>query len=322
MHAITVTETGSPSVLDWQERSDAVAASGEVLVRTAFAGVNFIDTYHRSGLYPLPLPFVPGLEGSGRVESLGEGVTEFAVGDLVAWTDVLGSYAELVALPQDRVVAVPPQIGAEVAAASLLQGITAHYLVNDTYPLGPGDRCLVHAGAGGVGRLLIQMAKRIGAEVFATAGGEEKVAVAKAVGADHVIDYTTQSFKDAVEAIAGPRPLNVVFDGVGAATFDAGLDLLEPCGLMVAFGNASGPVPAVDPLRLSQGGSLYLTRPTMGTHIRETARLRQRVGSLFRAITAGDLDVAIGARFPLADAAGAHTALESRATTGKVLLEP
>lgn len=301
---------------------DPSPAPGEAVVAVSAAGVNFIDTYHRTGLYPMEVPFVPGLEGSGRVVAVGDGTDTSLMGSRVAWASALGSYAELVAVPADRLVPVPDAVADAVAAAAMLQGLTAHYLVNDTFPLAEGHRCLIHAAAGGVGGLLVQLAKAKGAEVFATAGGPDKVALAREAGADHAIDYRDGSFREAVEAIAGPRPLDVVYDGVGAATFDDGLDLLAPRGLMVAFGNASGPVPPLDILRLSRGGSLYVTRPTLGTHTATPQALRARAAGLFAAITDGTLDIRIGERFPLDEARAAHEALEGRRTVGKVLITP
>jgi NADPH2:quinone reductase len=320
MRAIVVDQHGGPEVLQLRDVPDPVPGPGEVVVGVDHAGVNFIDVYRRTGLYPQPPPFVLGQEGCGMVVAAADDVADIAVGQRVAWTDALGSYAEKVALPAARAVPVPDAIAGDVAAAVMLQGLTAHYLVNDTYPLQPGDLCLIHAGAGGVGRLLIQHAVDKGAEVFATVGSADKVAVAEAAGAHHVIDYSKQEFAAAVESIAGRNALAVVYDGVGAATFDAGLGLLRPRGVMVAFGNASGPVPPVDPLRLSGGGSLYLTRPTLGHHIADTATLRRRSADLFDGIASGRLDVLIGSVFPLAAVADAHRALESRQTTGKVLL--
>lgn len=267
-------------------------------------------------------PFVPGMEGAGTVVAVGDGVEGLDVGDTVAWADVLGSYAELVSLPAERVVAVPDGITPEVAAATMLQGLTAHYLVTSTFPLQSGHRCLVHAGAGGVGRLLIQVAKLAGAEVFTTVGSEAKAEVARSAGADHVIDYRATPFAEAVVSIAGERPLDVVYDGVGVATFDEGLGLLKKRGTMVTFGNASGAVPPMAPLTLTRHGSLFLTRPTLGDYIGERVDLQDRARDLFRWILEESLDVLIGVTHPLVDAAQAHRALEGRATTGKVLLLP
>jgi NADPH:quinone reductase len=322
MLAIQVKETGGPEVLEVATVADPAPSSGRVVVEVEAAGLNFIDTYHRTGLYPMEMPFIPGMEGAGRVIDVGEGVEEVGPGDLVAWTDVLGSYAEQQSLPAERVVPVPDGVEARLAAAAMLQGITAHYLANSTFPLRPGHRCLIHAGAGGVGNLLIQIAKRAGAVVFTTVGSPDKVGVAEAAGADHVINYREIPFDDAITAIAGPRPLDVVFDGVGASTFDAGLRLLKPRGMMVTYGNASGAVPPVSPLTLTQNGSLFLTRPTLGDYIRERVELLERSREVFDLIADGDLDVLIGATYDLTDAADAHRALEGRATTGKVLLIP
>ena len=322
MIVIQVSENGGPEVLEVAEVPEPERAAGRVLVEVAAAGLNFIDTYHRSGLYPMDKPFVPGMEGAGTVVAVGDGVEGLDVGDTVAWADVLGSYAELVSLPAERVVPVPDGVSPEVAAAAMLQGLTAHYLVTSTFPLQAGHRCLVHAGAGGVGRLLIQAAKLAGAEVFATVGSEAKAEVARSAGADHIIDYRSTPFDQAVVAIAGERPLDVVYDGVGVATFEEGLGLLKKRGTMVTFGNASGAVPPVAPLTLTRHGSLFLTRPTLGDYIGERVDLQDRARDLFRWILEGSLDVLIGADYPLVDAAQAHRALEGRATTGKVLLLP
>lgn len=322
MWAIQIDEQGGPDVLRWRELPDPEPSAGQMVVELAAAGVNFIDTYQRSGLYQVPLPYVPGLEGAGTVVAVGPGVAGVSVGDPVAWPSSPGSYATRVALPADRVVAVPDGVDMEVAAAVQLQGMTAHYLTHDTYRLTAGSRCLVHAGAGGVGLLLIQIAKRLGAEVFTTVGSPEKADLARAAGADHVILYREVDFAEAVTEIGGPRPLDVVYDGVGKSVFDASLSLLRRRGTMATFGNASGPVDPVSPLVLSSNGSLFLTRPTLFDHIVERAELERRAGDVFAWIAAGDLDVRIGARFGLADAADTHRALEGRQTTGKVLLVP
>ena len=315
--------TGGPEVLTWREQPDPEPGDGELLVRLGAAGVNFIDTYHRGGLYPMPLPFTPGVEGAGTVVATGAGVRDVAPGDLVAWVDQSsGSYAELVRVPATRAVPVPAGVEAPVAAAVLLQGITAYFLSHDTYRLTSGTRCLVHAAAGGVGLLLVQMAKAAGAEVFATVGSPEKGELARAAGADHVVLYRDEDFAAAVERIAGPRPLDVVYDGVGRATFDRGLDVLRPRGTMVTFGNASGPVDPVAPLTLMAKGSLVLTRPTMRDFVATTPELRERADAVLAAVAAGALDVRIGATLPLAEAGRAHELLEGRGTTGKVLLLP
>jgi NADPH2:quinone reductase len=323
VRAISVERTGGPEVLTLVDRRPEPEPGPEdLIVRVAAAGVNFIDTYHRTGLYPKPLPFVPGVEGAGTIVAVGVDVAAFAVRDVVAWSDAPESYAELVRVPSSRAVPVPEGVDAELAGAAMLQGLTAHFLTSDAYPLRAGHRCLIHAAAGGVGRLTVQLAKARGAEVFATVGSPEKGELARAAGADHVIDYRAEDFADAVEAIAGPRALDAVYDGVGRATFTRGLDLLRPRGMMVTFGNASGPVEPVAPLTLMQKGSLFLTRPTLHDYVATTEELRARAADLFTSLAAGRLDVRVGARLPLADAAEAHRLLESRTTTGKLLLIP
>ncbi len=322
MRAIQVTEPGGPEALVWTEVDDPVAEAGMLVVDVDAAGVNYIDTYHRSGLYPMPLPFIAGVEGAGTVAEVGEGVEGFAVGDQVAWTGHPGTYAEKARVPARVAVVLPEGASTELGAATMLQGMTAHFLACSTFPLEPGHRCLIHAGAGGVGLLLIQIAKLRGAEVFTTVGTAAKAELAAGAGADHVINYRDEDFGDAVERIAGPRPLHVVYDGVGADTFDRGLEVLRPRGTMATFGNASGPVPPMAPLRLSTGGSLFLTRPTLGDHTATRAELEARANELFGWIAEGRLDVRIGARFAMADACAAHEALQGRETTGKVLLIP
>jgi NADPH2:quinone reductase len=252
----------------------------------------------------------------------GAAVDSLAIGDRVAWASGPGSYATLARLPADQVVKVPETVGHEIAAAIPLQGMTAHYLAIDTFPLGEGSRCLIHAGAGGVGLLLIQIAKLRGAEVFTTVGSDDKAELAEAAGADHTIRYRDVDFAEAITEIAGPRPLDVVYDGVGQSVFEQSLTLLRPRGMMVQFGNASGPVPPLSPLRLMAGGSLYLTRPTLVDYVRERGDLERRADDLFGWIASGDLHVRVGEHFALRDAAQAHEALEARRTTGKVLLIP
>lgn len=322
MLAIQVEETGGPEMLRPGEVPEPDSAPGRLVVEVEAAGLNFIDVYQRSGLYPMELPFIPGMEGAGRVVAVGEGVDGFDVGDVVAWADAPGSYAEFITLPAERAVRVPAGIEPATAAAVMLQGLTAHYLATSTFPLQAGHRCLIHAGAGGVGRLLIQIAKRVGAVVFTTVGSAEKEEAAVAAGADHVINYREVPFVEAVTAIAGERPIDVVYDGVGASTFEGGLALLKRRGTMVTFGNASGAVPPVSPLTLMRNGSLFLTRPTLGDHIATRVELQERTGELFEWIGAGSLEVLVGETYPLADAAGAHRALEGRVTMGKVLLLP
>ncbi len=322
MKAIVVEQVGGPDTLNWTDAEPPAAEPGQLVVDVAAAGVNYIDTYHRSGLYPMPLPFTPGNEGAGTVRAMGPDVDGFVVGDHVAWTGVPGSYAEQVAVPAERAVTVPAGIDLQVAAATMLQGMTAHFLATSTFPLEAGHRCLIHAGAGGVGLLLIQIAKKRGAEVFTTVGTADKAQLAKAAGADHVILYRDVDFGDEIERIAGPHPLDVVYDGVGADTFDRGLSVLRPRGMMVTFGNASGPVDPVLPLKLMQGGSLFLTRPTLGNYIATREALEARAGDLFGWVADGSLDVRIGERLPMAEAQQAHELLEGRSTTGKVLLVP
>jgi NADPH2:quinone reductase len=270
----------------------------------------------------MALPFTPGMEGSGMVAAVGSGVEGLEIGDRVGWANVLGSYAQRVLIPADQAVPVPEGVEPRLAAAALLQGMTAHYLATDTWPLQPGDRCLIHAGAGGVGLLLTQIAKLRGAEVFTTVGSAAKAALSREAGADHVILYTEVDFQAAIEEVAGPKALAVVYDGVGAETFMKGLELLRPRGLMVTFGNASGPVPEIPPLLLSQKGSLFLTRPTMAHYLQTREELLGRCSDLFDWIESGDLEVRVGEELPLDRAADAHRALAGRETTGKVLLIP
>ena len=321
-HGIQIRQTGGPEVLEWAELDDPEPGDGELAVRVEAAGLNFIDTYHRQGLYPMDLPFVPGVEGAGTVTAVGPGVERFSEGDRVAWTGAIGSYAEARTLDASKAVLVPDGVGLDEAAAVLLQGMTAHYLVFDTFPLSDGDRALVHAGAGGVGLLLTQMAKRQGAEIFTTVGSPEKAALSREAGADHVILYRDVDFADEVESIAGEQPLDVVYDGVGASVFEASLGLLRRRGTMVTFGNASGPVDPISPLELMRGGSLFLTRPSLFDYVATREELEARADAVFGMIASGELEVRIGERFPLPDAAEAHRALEGRATTGKVLLIP
>lgn len=319
-HAIRIHQTGGPEVLSWEHVDVPEPGPGQARLDIVAAGVNFIDTYHRRGIYPVDLPFTPGMEGAGVVAAVGEGVHRVAVGDRVAWADQIGSYAEAAVLGVDRLVPVPEEVGFDVAAATMLQGMTAHYLVHDTFPLQAGQRCLIHAGAGGVGLLLIQLAASIGAEVFTTVSTEEKAALAAGAGADHVIRYTDADFVESVEQIAGPRPLDVVYDGVGEATFARGLSLLRPRGMMVLYGQSSGVVPPFDLGTLARMGSLYVTRPTLFTYVADRAELEARSADVLGRAASGALDIRIGSEFPLAEAADAHRALEGRRTTGKVLL--
>ncbi len=322
MRVIVVNETGSPDRLELQHTDTPVPGPGDLLVAVAAAGVNFIDTYHRRGLYPVDLPFTPGLEGAGLVVGVGEGVNEFREGDRVAWANVLGSYAEQHLVPQGSAVPIPNGVTEALAAAVMLQGLTARYLATSTYPVSVDDVCLVHAGAGGVGLLLTQYVKNSGARAITTVGSEEKIQVSRDAGADFVVNYAEEDFVSAITDRFGERPVSVVFDGVGKATFDRGLEVLKPRGMMVTYGNASGPPEPISPLELMRQGSLFLTRPTLMDHIATAGDLRTGAGDLLGRVARGELDVRIGAEYPLAEAADAHRALESRETTGKVLLVP
>jgi NADPH2:quinone reductase len=322
MKAIRIESFGGPEVLRLSELPEPHAGPGQLRVRVEAAGVNFIDVYHRTGLYPNPLPLVPGLEGAGIVEEIGAGVEGIRAGDRVGWAAGPGSYAEKVVLPAAVAVPVPAALDAQAAAAVLLQGMTAHYLTTSTYPLEAGDTCLVHAAAGGVGLLLVQMAKQRGARVIGTVGSEEKGRLAREAGADEVVLYDREDFLAVVRRVTDGRGVEVVYDGVGKATFAKGLDCLAPRGMMVAFGNASGPVDPLDPLVLSRKGSLFLTRPILGHYTADRASLEHRAGDVLGLVAEGRLRVRIGGTFPLAEAAEAHRALQGRHTTGKVLLQP
>jgi NADPH2:quinone reductase len=321
MQAIRLAETGGPDVLQLAEIDDPQPGEGEVIVRVEAAGLNFIDCYHRSGRYPLELPTGIGLEGAGTVEQVGAGVTAAAVGDRLAWSGTRGSYAELLAVPVDRAVAVPDGVDLRSAAAVMLQGMTAHYLVRSTFPLAEGHTVLAHAGAGGVGQLLIQLAKLAGARVITTVSTAEKERIARAAGADEVVRYTEVDFAEEVERLA-PDGVDVVYESVGRDTFDRSLGLLRRRGMMVLYGQSSGPVEPFDPQRLAAGGSLYLTRPTLFDYIATSEELQRRAGDLFDLMAAGRLDVAIDRELPLAEAAEAHRYIEGRGTRGKVLLLP
>jgi NADPH2:quinone reductase len=322
MKAIRVEAFGGPDTLRLAEVPDPFPESGEILVRVEAAGVNFIDTYHRTGLYPNPLPFVPGLEGAGVVTARARDVELFREGDRVAWSSALGSYAESLRLPAQKAVAIPDGTDSRTAAAAMLQGMTAQYLSASTFPLASGHTCLVHAAAGGVGLLLVQMAKRRGAHVIGTVSTEAKAALAREAGADHVILYTQEDFLAEVKRLTNGRGVDVVYDGVGKDTAMKSLDCLAPRGMMVFYGNASGPAPAIDPLLLSQKGSLFLTRPMLFHHIADRQSLEARAGDVLTAIAQGRLKVRIDQAFPLAEAALAHRRLEGRQSTGKLLLVP
>ena len=322
MKAIRIHAPGGPEVLRFEDLPDPVPAEGQAIVRIEAIGVNFIDVYHRTGLYKVPVPFTLGQEAAGTVEAVGGGVTGIAVGDRVAYTGVMGAYAEKAAVAADRLVKLPEGLSARDGAAAMLQGTTAHYLACSTYPLKAGDACLIHAGAGGVGLLLIQIAKLRGARVFTTTSTEEKAALAREAGADEVILYEQQDFAAEVRQLTDGRGVQVVYDGVGKATFAGSLDSLARRGMMVLFGQASGPVPPLDPSILNAKGSIYLTRPSLVHYIAEREELASRAGDVLGWIREGKLKLRIGLELPLSEAAAAHRALEGRTTTGKVLLVP
>jgi NADPH2:quinone reductase len=322
MKAIRVLAHGGPEALVHGEVDEPVPGPGQLRVRVVAAGVNFIDVYHRTGLYPNPLPLVPGQEGAGLVDAVGSGVEGFREGDRVTWANVMGAYAEKALVPAARAVQLPGGLDPKLAAAVMLQGMTAHYLCASTFPLRAGQTCVVHAAAGGVGLLLVQMAKQRGARVIGTVGSDDKARLAREAGADEVIVYTREDFLERVKQLTGGRGVEVVYDGVGRATAEKSLDCLAPLGMMVYFGNASGPVPPVDPLVLTRKGSLFLTRPSLGHYVADRASLEWRAGEVLGDAASGRLKVRIDRSLPLADAAAAHRALEARETTGKVLLTP
>ena len=320
MRAMRVHAPGGPDAMREERVAVPSPAPGEAVVRVEYAGVNFIDVYKRTGQYALPLPATIGEEGAGMVQAVGDGVTDIRVGDRVAWASVLGAYAEYALIRAARLVPVPARVDTRLAAAVMLQGMTAHYLATTTRPLNRGDRCRVHAAAGGVGLLLVQVAKKRGAYVIGTAGSDEKAALARAAGADEVIVYTREDFVARTRDITGGRGLEVIYDSVGRTTFLPGLDLLAPRGMMVLFGQSSGAVAPLDPQELSRRGSLFLTRPTLAHYVATRDELLQRAADLFGWMARDELSVRIGAEFPLARAADAHRALEGRKTAGKVLL--
>lgn len=325
-HAIRFSAHGGPEVLRWETVDLPDPGPGELRIRHQAIGVNFIDTYHRTGLYPVALPSGLGQEGAGVVEAVGPRVTEFRPGDRVAYCggalSPVGAYSEVRNFPAERAVRLPDDISFETAAAVMLKGLTAQFLVRRTHRVQPGDTVLIHAAAGGVGLLLVQWAKQLGATVIATAGNDEKAELVRAHGADHVIVYTRENFTERTRALTNGRGVDVVYDSVGRATFLGSLDSLRPLGLMVSFGNASGKVEPFDIGLLAQKGSLFLTRPTLFTYIARREDLLAMAEELFAAIRQGWLDVKIGQRFPLSQAAEAHRALESRRTIGATLLLP
>ena len=322
MQAIRIHETGGPEKLRQEDIPLPAPGAGDVRIRVEAAGINYIDTYQRAGLYPVALPHTLGSEAAGVITAIGPGVEGFRVGERVASAKVAGAYAAEALVSAAQLVRVPEGVETQTAAALLLQGMTAHYLACDTFPLKSGDTALVHAAAGGVGLLLVQIAKLRGARVLGTVGTEEKAKLARGAGADEVCLYTREDFTAAARRFTAGRGVDVVYDSVGKDTFIGSLDSLRPRGTMVTFGNSSGPVPAFAPLLLSQKGSLFITRPTLGHYTATAQELQARAGELFAWLKAGKLNVRIGATFPLAQAADDHRALEGRATTGKVLLLP
>jgi len=322
MKAIQVSEVGGPEVLKSVDLPAPQPKPNEAVVQIRAAGVNFIDVYFREGRYPAPLPFIVGQEGSGVVTALGADVKSLSIGDRVAYTGGLGSYAEFATVPAERLVKIPEQVTFEQAAACMLQGMTAHYLSHSTFPLKSGDTALIHAAAGGVGQLLVQMAKQLGAHVIATAGSEEKAELARAAGADDCIVYTTADFESETKRLTNGKGVNVVYDGVGKATFEKGLNVLRPRGYMVLFGGASGAVPPFDLIQLSQKGSLFITRPTLAHYTATREELEERSSDVLQMVASGKLKLQIHKTYPLAEAQQAHRDLEGRKTTGKLLLIP
>jgi NADPH:quinone reductase len=322
MKAIRIHQPGGPEALKLDDVPEPTAGAGQALVKIDAAGLNYIDVYFREGTYKAPLPFALGLEAGGTVAAVGDGVTEVKVGDRVAYTGVPGAYAEFAVAPAARLVVLPPGISTKQGAAAMLQGMTAHYLATSTWPLRAGDTCLVHAAAGGVGLLLCQIAKMRGARVIATVSTEEKAGLARGAGADEVILYSERDFEAEVRRLMGGKGLQVVYDGIGKTTFDKSLDCLAPRGMMVLYGQASGPVGSFDPQVLNTKGSLFLTRPSLNHHILTRAELLARAGDVFGWIRDGKLTLRMELEYPLQDASEAHRALEGRKTTGKVLLIP
>ena len=322
MKAVRIHETGDVRVLRIEEVPVPTPGQGQALVRLRAAGVNFLDIYHRTGLNPLPLPAIPGSEGAGVVEAVGPGVTEVAPGDRVAYSNVLGSYAEYIVAPAWRLVPIPDGLEFTQAAAAMLQGMTAQYLTHTTYPLKPGEWALVHAAAGGVGALLVQMAKRRGARVIATVSSEEKAAIAAEAGADVCVIYTRADFVQEVKRVTEDQGVPVVYDSVGKDTFERGLDCLRLRGMMVLYGNASGPVPPVDPRVLNSKGSLFLTRPSLHHYTHTRSELLARAGDVLSWVREGSLRLRIDRTYALADVQAAHARLEGREALGKLLLIP
>ncbi|HNW77982.1 MAG TPA: quinone oxidoreductase [Candidatus Competibacteraceae bacterium] len=323
-HAIRIHEYGGPEVLRWEEVAVGDPGPGELRIRHGAIGLNYIDVYHRTGLYPLPaLPWTLGMEGAGRVEAVGPGVSEFKVGDRVAYASPpVGAYAEVRLMPADRVVALPDAIDERAAAAMLLQGMTAQYLLRRSYRVQAGDTILLHAAAGGVGLIASQWARHLGATVIGTVGSEAKAALARAHGCDHVIDYRRENIVERVREITGGAGVAVVYDSVGKDTFMDSLDCLRPLGMMVSFGNASGPVPAFEPGLLAAKGSLFFTRPSLMHYTARRADLLASAAELFAVVTGGAVKIEVNQTYPLAETAQAHRDLEARQTTGSTVLLP
>jgi NADPH:quinone reductase len=322
MKAIQIQQTGGPEVLTLVDLPVPTPGPGEVLIKIAASGVNFIDIYYREGRYKTALPFIDGQEAAGTVEAVGNGVTTFKPGDPVAWCNILGSYAEYAVIAADRVVPVPKHLDLKLAAAVMLQGMTAHYLVHSTFPLKAGDTALIHAAAGGVGLLLTQMASQIGARVIATTSTEEKAALAREAGASDVILYTQSDFESETKRLTNGRGVDVVYDSVGKTTFEKSLNVLRPRGMMVLFGGSSGAVPHFDLIELSTKGSLFVTRPTLKHYVLTREDLLARAEDVLNAVDAGKLKVRMEHTYPLSEAAQAHIDIASRKTTGKLLLVP
>jgi NADPH2:quinone reductase len=321
MHAIQVKKTGGPEVLEYVDVDKPRPKDGEVLVRLESIGVNFVDVYHRTGLYKLPLPLTPGSEGAGVVEEVGEGVTEFRKGDRVAWAMSVGACAEFAVVPASKLVPIPAGVDFKTAAAAMLQGMTAHYLAISTYPLKGGDTALVHAAAGGVGGLLVQVAKMRRARVLGTVSTDAKAKIAREAGADEIINYMESDFETETLRLTGGKGVNVVYDSVGKTTFDMSLNCVARRGVLALYGQSSGPVPPFDPARLAKQG-VFLTRPSLNHYIAERSELLWRARDVFKWIAEGKLRLRIDREIPLRDAAEAHRLLESRETVGKLLLVP
>jgi NADPH2:quinone reductase len=323
MQAIQILHPGGPDALTLQDLPTPAPGPGEALIRIEASGVNFIDVYFREGRYPAKLPYTLGQEAAGTIISLGESAPAgFKVGDRVAWCSVPGTYAQLAVAPVEKLVHIPDGVTMQQAAAAMLQGMTAHYLAHSTYSIRPGDEVLIHAGAGGVGLLLTQIAKSLGAHVFTTVSNEEKAELSREAGADEVILYTQQDFAETIKELTSGPGLHVVYDSVGKTTFEKSLSVLRPRGILVLFGASSGAVPSFDLIKLSQMGSLYITRPTLKDYTASRKELEQRAGDIFDTVASGELKLRIEHIYPLSDAAHAHRDLEGRKTTGKLLLIP